>query len=164
MELYFAYGSNLWIGQMRRRCPSARVEALATLKGRRLWFPLRSSRWGGGVAGLREDPLGMVEGVVYRISWDDLKRMDRFESVHTGMYRREEVSVHTRENEVLHAWTYVSRVEDGAPFPTTSRYIGTIIRGAEEHGLSQDWIRFLRDFPVQDPPGSREDTFGEPGR
>ena len=52
--------------------------------------------------------------------------------------------------ESLLAWTYISRVDEGAPFPTTTAYLGTILRGATEHGLSEDWIRYLQDFPVSD--------------
>ena len=149
MELYFAYGSNLWTGQMRERCPSTRVESPAKLKHHRLWFPLRSKRWGGGVASVQPDPMGLVEGALYSISWDDLLVMDGYEGVAAGMYQREEMEVQAA-GEVRRAWTYIGRVEDGAPFPTSSAYIQTILRGAAEHGLSPDWIRFLRDFPVQD--------------
>ena len=101
------------------------------------------------MASIAEDADSRVEGVLYRISWGDLKEMDRYEGVHVGMYRRVEVPVHVQE-EVNSAWTYISRVDEGAPFPTTGDYIGTILRGAIEHGLSEGWIRFLKDFPVRD--------------
>lgn len=133
---------------MRERCPSTKVESLATLKRHRLWFPLRSKRWGAGVASIRPDPMGTVEGALYSISWDDLQVMDVFEGVPIGMYRREEIEV-VAGDETRRAWTYIGRVEEGAPFPTSEAYIGTILRGAREHGLSADWIRFLQDFPVQ---------------
>ncbi|MCA8915914.1 MAG: gamma-glutamylcyclotransferase [Planctomycetes bacterium] len=148
MELYFAYGSNLWTGQMRRRCPSTKVESIATLKRHRLWFPLRSKRWGAGVASVQPDPMGLVEGALYSISWDDLLAMDGFEGVRVGMYRREEVEV-VAGDETRRAWTYIGRVEQGAPFPTSLAYIATILKGAHEHRLSPDWIRFLQDFPVE---------------
>ena len=149
MELYFAYGSNLWTGQMRKRCPSTQIESIATLPEHRLWFPVRSKRWGGGVASIAQDPKARVEGALYRVSWDDLKVMDGFEGVDRGMYRRVELPV-LAGTESLLAWTYISRVDEGAPFPTTTAYLGTILRGATEHGLSEDWIRYLQDFPVSD--------------
>ena len=149
MELYFAYGSNLWIGQMRQRCPSTRIEGIATLPAYRLWFPVRSERWGGGVASITEDSQARVEGVLYRISWGDLKVMDRYEGVDVALYTRIELPV-LSANDTLQAWTYVSRIDDGAPFPTTSDYLNTILRGAREHGLSSDWLAFLKGFPVED--------------
>ncbi|MBZ0134925.1 MAG: gamma-glutamylcyclotransferase [Planctomycetes bacterium] len=149
MELYFAYGSNLWTKQMRGRCPSTRVEGLATLRNHRLWFPLKSQRWGDGVASIRPDESARVEGVLYSISWGDLKAMDVFEGVPVNLYQRIEVPV-LCDGEIRLAWTYMGRIEQGAPFPTTRAYIDTILRGAVDHGLDKDWIGFLRDFPVSD--------------
>ena len=37
-KLYVAYGSNLHIGQMAHRCPTAKVVGASSLKGRRLLF------------------------------------------------------------------------------------------------------------------------------
>lgn len=148
MELYFAYGSNLWLGQMRKRCPSTRVEGAATLTAHRLWFPLTSKRWGGGVASIHPEEGARTEGALYSISWDDLHAMDVFEGVPLNMYRRVEVPV-LHDGEIRPAWTYMGRIEEGAPFPTTRAYIDTILRGATEHGLDADWISFLRDFPVR---------------
>lgn len=149
MELYFAYGSNLWLGQMRERCPSTQVEGAATLAGHRLWFPLQSQRWGAGVASIRAEANAKTEGVLYRISRDDLHVMDGYEGVERGMYRRVELPVSCAGVE-RHAWMYIGRIEDGAPFPTSRAYIDTILRGAREHGLDADWIRYLQDFPVID--------------
>ena len=148
MELYFAYGSNLWTGQMRQRCPSTQVVGNATLKDYRLWFPLKSERWGAGVASIREESGAKTEGVLYSISWDDLHAMDEYESVPINLYERVELPVFAN-NEIRKAWTYIGRVDEGAPFATSPDYIGTILRGAREHGLDDDWIRFLQDFPVQ---------------
>jgi gamma-glutamylcyclotransferase (GGCT)/AIG2-like uncharacterized protein YtfP len=134
---------------MRERCPSTRVESTATLKRHRLWFPLRSERWGAGVASIQPDPMGLVEGALYSISWDDLQTLDVFENTPVGMYQRVELEV-VAGIEPRRAWTYIGRVEEGAPFATSQSYISTVLRGAREHGLSPDWIRFLQDFPVQD--------------
>ena len=47
---YFAYGSNLDLPQMKRRCPSSKLISKGTLPGYRLTFNRFSSGWGGGVA------------------------------------------------------------------------------------------------------------------
>lgn len=134
---------------MRKRCPSTQVEGIATLKAHRLWFPLTSQRWGGGVASVLPEEGARTEGALYSISWDDLHAMDVFEGVPASMYQRIEVPVQCGR-ETRQAWTYIGRIEDGAPFPTTRAYIDTILRGAREHALDEDWIRFLEDFPVSD--------------
>ena len=46
--IYLAYGSNLHIGQMQRRCPTAEVLGTSTLHGYRLVF--------NGVATIEPDP------------------------------------------------------------------------------------------------------------
>lgn len=150
MELYFAYGSNLSLKQMRKRCPSTQFAGIATLRGWRLWFPLVSKiRWGGGVASIKPEPDSRVEGVLYSISWDDLQRMDGFEGVDIGMYERHELEV-LAAGEMRRAWSYIGRIEAGAPFDTTRAYMDTILEGAIEHGLSPDWISYLHEFPISD--------------
>ena len=49
---YFAYGSNLSLIQIARRCPGTEIICRATLAGHRLIFPITSEDWGGGVAGM----------------------------------------------------------------------------------------------------------------
>jgi gamma-glutamylcyclotransferase len=43
MSLYFAYGSNLDVEQMKRRCPESKVLVPGCLRGYRLDFTWRSS-------------------------------------------------------------------------------------------------------------------------
>ena len=42
-RLYIAYGSNLNLEQMKRRCPTAEVVGTAELRNWRLWFRDRKS-------------------------------------------------------------------------------------------------------------------------
>jgi gamma-glutamylcyclotransferase (GGCT)/AIG2-like uncharacterized protein YtfP len=76
---YFAYGSNLSAEQMRTRCPSARREAKAWLRGHRLVFGGFSHGWQGGVAHVVRDPKSAVPGLVYSLSTEDLATLDRYE-------------------------------------------------------------------------------------
>lgn len=149
-EFYFAYGSNLWAEQMVERCPSSVFVARATLNRYRFWFPLTSTRWGGGVAGIEANAMSKVEGVVYSMHMDDVHVLDRYECVAQDMYERKAIAVQLEDDSELTAWTYFSSVYEGAPFETSASYIDTIIRGARAHGLPADWIRFLESFPVGD--------------
>ncbi len=140
---YFAYGSNLSSRQMRQRCPTARVASRAVLPGHRLEFVQPHDAWGGGVAGILPDPGRRVEGVVYRLSAEDLHRLDAYEPVRERRYWRTRVQVTLPAGTMKLAWTYEGLVLDGAPFAPSERYLATLIDGAREHGLPEDYIAWL---------------------
>jgi hypothetical protein len=79
IRLYFAYGSNLCTVQMAERCPSRRFFARALLPDHALVFPRRSGRRNCGVAGIVSCPGRVVWGAVYRLTADDIARLDRSE-------------------------------------------------------------------------------------
>ena len=85
--LYFAYGSNLDILQMRTRCEGARLAARAVLPDYVLAFGGFSRRWNGPVASVIGRPGKYVEGLLYRLPRPDLRVLDRFEGCPTR-YRR----------------------------------------------------------------------------
>ena len=159
MPHYFAYGSNLWTGQMRARCPSAEVVACCSLPDWQLSFVQPHERWGGGVAGIVRAPGERVLGMLYRLSEADLRALDGHEpTARTDGYWREEVEV-----ELVGAadappgarrsrcWVYIGAVHEGAPFAPSLRYLQTIVRGAREHGLPEDYIAWLQaEFPAHD--------------
>lgn len=146
MEKYFAYGSNLNIGQMKHRCPSARFFSRASLKGYRLDFPRRSERWNGGVAGIIRDPSNTVQGVVYEISKQDLSRLDEYEGTSVGRYRRQQLLVELEHGGTFQVWTYLANSQTGWPFPPSTDYLQTMLTGAAEHKLSKEYVEHLRTF------------------
>jgi gamma-glutamylcyclotransferase (GGCT)/AIG2-like uncharacterized protein YtfP len=87
MNLYFAYGSNMWRQQMKKRCPDHQYVGGGSLNDYR-W--IISSR---GYANIVISPREVVYGVVYRISGSDEKKLDSYEGVHSGSYRKEHLSV-----------------------------------------------------------------------
>jgi len=91
--LVFAYGSNLFPGQMFERCPSARFVERATIVGTRLVFAGFSARWRGAVAGLEVAKGQRTHGVIYSMSDADLSQLDRVEG-HPSYYLR--VGTHVR--------------------------------------------------------------------
>ncbi len=138
MPLYFAYGSNLSIGQMKQRCPSSRPLGRAHLRGWHLTFPRRSSRWGGGVAGIVPSASAATEGVdgaVYELDEADLQRLDGFEGVAQNHYQRIGLTVELADGRPLDCWTYLATPEPGAPFTPKRPYIETMLRGTRDHAL-----------------------------
>jgi gamma-glutamylcyclotransferase (GGCT)/AIG2-like uncharacterized protein YtfP len=150
--LYFAYGSNLDPEQMRARCPGHHVVGMASLQDYRLAFPLFSSDWGGGVAGLVRAHGEKVWGIVYELTDADLAALDDYEgwrgpgdqhnlydrdAVTLDLVRPDDGSVPRR----VRAHTYLPRAFN--PSPPSRRYLDTVLRGARHHRLPDDYVEKL---------------------
>src|SRR5690606_16086252 len=85
---YFAYGSNTSTEQMLERCPGAGDPVPAVLRDH-AW--LCNER---GVATIVPVAGREVHGVVWRVTEAHLERLDVFEGVAAGRYRRSTVTVH----------------------------------------------------------------------
>lgn len=149
-SLYFAYGSNLDVAQMERRCPQARMLGRATLPGYSLVFPLADEAWGGGVASIVPRPGGRVEGVLYGMDERSLSRLDDYEDTDRGDYVRRRVTVLADGTE-KDAWTYVSPTTTTPTVPPSPAYLVTLIRGAEARGLPDDYVARLRALARREP-------------
>jgi len=154
---YFAYGSNMFEGQMKQRCPSAVFVSGATLHGFLRCFPQRSERWHGGVAGVTAAPDESVEGVVYQLSDSDLLVLDGYEGVDSGRYKREAVEVVLENGGSITAWIYYATMGNGQHYPPSSDYIDTLLKGAVEHRLSEETVQYIVTIknsgsPERQPP------------
>ena len=106
---YFAYGSNLDLLQMKRRCPLSKLISKGSLSSHRLTFNKYSSGWGGGVADVIQDEGSEVWGLVFEISDSDLERLDRYEGCHkdqTSLYERWKAVIDTPDGQVCDVWVY----------------------------------------------------------
>ena len=106
---YFAYGSNLDLHQMKRRCPSSKLISKGSLSGYRLTFNTFSSGWGGGVADVIQDQGSKVWGLVFELSDTDLERLDGYEGYHkdwTSLYERWQAIIETPNGLVSDVWVY----------------------------------------------------------
>lgn len=141
--LYFAFGSNLSVAQMRVRCPGSEPAGPALLRGRELGFAYRSQNFPpGGAADVVAGRPGEVWGALYRLTDRDLAELDRFEFVGDGGYRRVTIEVE-RDGELLPALCYevANRLDhELAPVP---EYRRLMLDGSREHGLPDGWITFL---------------------
>jgi len=125
---YVAYGSNLCKKQMKKRCPDATPLRAARLYGYELAFVGFSTRWGGGVGTIWPKQNGMVWGALYEMTKKDIERLDGFEGVSSGYYRKMSIEI----NEI-HAYTYVCTETNQNP--PSSKYLETIRRGFEDWNL-----------------------------
>jgi len=128
--LYFAYGSNLYIEQMIRRCPSAQVVGQAALDDHHLTFFGVSQVWDrGGVADAEYRPRARLHGAVYELDPADFEALDRFEDRYDRA-RRKVVAA----SGVLECYTY-HRKPNQTLNPPSARYLATIAYGYRQHGL-----------------------------
>ena len=86
--------------QMAFRCPDAEMLETVKIEGYRLAF--RHS----GVATLLPEPDGVVDGVLWRISQEDEKRLDRYEG-YPVLYGRDSITVKTADGQSVQAMVYL---------------------------------------------------------
>jgi gamma-glutamylcyclotransferase len=141
---YFAYGSNLDTNQKERRTGEIREARCACLPGYRITFDkLGSDRT--GKANITPDDTHVVWGVAYLCSGEALTKMDDYEGVAGGHYRRESLQVRCESDETLDAVTYVAGEQHvGSPIPPTPEYLHRIVSGARNHGLPEEYIREIQ--------------------
>ena len=80
-KFYFGYGSNLWLDQMKRRCPHSAYDGVGMLAGYK-W--IINSRGYANVISVNDtdpDTDTVVYGLIYSLTSDDEKALDRNEGV-----------------------------------------------------------------------------------
>ncbi|MBZ0159752.1 gamma-glutamylcyclotransferase family protein [Candidatus Methylomirabilis sp.] len=142
--LYFAYGSNMERVLLKRLCPKGKFVAAAVLSDYALTFCGNSPIWGGGTANILERPGRQVEGVVWEIGEAERKALDEYEGF-PDLYLRQEVQVRTHSGKIIAAFAYIMG-NPGRETPPSKRYKQLLINGAEEHGLSDEYIDVLESI------------------
>lgn len=139
--LYFAFGSNLHLPQMRERCPDCELLESAVLAGYRLAFRGASRRWeAGGVATVIPDPGSRVHGLLYRLSPADLASLNGYEGV-PHVYGHLPVAVTARGGARHEALTYRRNDGHGEPArPPSLRYFHQMWRSYRAHGLDESGL------------------------
>lgn len=114
-RLYMAYGSNLNLPQMERRCPTATVAGTSEIKGYELLFR--------GVATVEPKEGGSVPVLLWNIEpWDELA-LDRYEGW-PHLYRKEMMDVEL-EGKTVSAMVYV--MNDGRSLAMPSDFYYKVI-------------------------------------
>ena len=84
-NLYAAYGSNLSVSQMSYRCPDAKVIGTGKIMDYKLVFRYH--------ADIEKHDGAFVPVLIWSISKDDEKRLDKYEGIKGGYYHQEKVTV-----------------------------------------------------------------------
>jgi gamma-glutamylcyclotransferase len=140
---YFAYASNMSRAQMKQRAGTWEEEKLGRLVGYELNFD-KISRGGTGTANVVLAEGKVVWGVLYRLSDQQLRALDRFEVV-PEHYRRIEATVEDEQGNKIPAQVFIARkVRKG--LKPDRLYLKRILEGAEEHNLPADYLEQLKQI------------------
>ncbi|MEV6282458.1 gamma-glutamylcyclotransferase [Kribbella sp. NPDC051770] len=149
MTLYAAFASNLDPNLMADRCPYSPLRGTGWIVGWRLTFGGEELGWEGSMATVVEDPADPTNQVfvaLYDVSPKDVERLDEWEWIDQGVYRKIQVRVQTLDGTQL-AWMYVlNAYEGGLP---SARYLGILAEAAEAAGAPDDYVADIRARPCQ---------------
>lgn len=132
-RLYFAYGSNINLGQMACRCPAAEVVGPAVLDSYELLF--RGNRSGYGVATVEPLLGSQVPGLLWKLTPECEQSLDIYEG-YPRLYEKEDITVRAADGRDLTVMAYIMTGElwrDPA-IPSRSYYNG-ILEGYRQNGL-----------------------------
>jgi hypothetical protein len=135
MPLYFAYGSNMDVEAMRTRAPNSRPVCVARLPRSRFFI------MEGGYASVMRDPQRSVHGVLWDLALSDVRLLDRYEDVASGLYKKIQQPVLRDGGVGARALVYIGNsVARGMPHPG---YMESVIAAARAWSLPDAYIREL---------------------
>lgn len=133
-RLYFAYGSNMSLGQMDYRCPAASVVENVRVDNYRLTFC--SMNPGNGVATILPEEGSYVEGVLWKITPECEKSLDRYEG-YPHLYGKETICVKNAQGQEREVMVYTMNAPyKDHPARPSDFYLKGILEGCRENGLS----------------------------
>ena len=128
---YIAYGSNLNIRQMRRRCPGATILGTANLKG---WELLFKGSGTGSYLTIEECEGGTVPVVIWDVTPADEAALDRYEGFPSFYYKKEirlqYKGIRTGKRRTVTAFAYIMHEDRPVGVPS-QYYMATCMEGYE---------------------------------
>ena len=164
---YFAYGSNMSIARIQKRCPNAKATENATLPGWRLGFSKPStdgSAKANILQGVQNDArwFSPVYGVLFDIPDSEIENLNRAEGARPGTaaiavgepgqpgehYSRTWVEVTKANSSQEKVVAYISQLPETDVLPTTE-YANYLVVGAKENKLPEPLQTWLANHPKQ---------------
>ena len=129
-KYYLAYGSNLNLSQMRRRCPNAKKVGSFLLRGYELKFRYYLT--------IRESPNGVVPLGIFEIDENDERSLDRYEGYPTH-YRKEYLEVELN-GKPIKALVYIMNEEVRGVMVPDIFYVTTCLEGYKDFGFDSGYL------------------------
>ena len=127
--LYFAYGSNLNLFQMKRRCKDSVFLKKYELKGYKLNFRSKYR-----AADIEKSKNSIVPGALFEISKSDEKKLDVYED-YPILYKKYFFFYYGKK-----VMTYTMVKKSSFRFPT-ERYLGVVKRGYKDCDLNEKYLK-----------------------
>ena len=127
--LYFAYGSNLNLFQMKRRCKDSVFLKKYELKGYKLNFRSKYR-----AADIEKSKNSIVPGALFEISKSDEKKLDVYED-YPILYKK---LYFTYYNKTVMTYIMVNKTEFRYP---TERYLNVVKRGYKDCKLDMKYLK-----------------------
>jgi hypothetical protein len=129
--LYFAYGSNLNVRHMLRRCPAARKMGSFHLSHARLVFR--------GVADVEYDEEESCPGGLWNITRECEEELDKYEGVDSGLYQKVNLKARMVATGKIRKILVYQMCCDGI-MPPDEHYLRTITQGYKDFGLDLNYL------------------------
>ncbi|HEY1888082.1 MAG TPA: gamma-glutamylcyclotransferase family protein [Roseiarcus sp.] len=134
MPLYFAYGSNMDVDAMARRCPRSKTLGLARLERHRL-----TAMREGWLTAVR-DPSSAVHGVLWSLALSDVAALDRYEGLFEGLYAKLMQAVIAESSPKRAIVYFGANAGPGVPRPA---YIAEVLAAAKSWPLPPEGVAAL---------------------
>ena len=154
MPIYFAYGANMDVAAMARRCPASKPLGPARLMGH-LFFITRD-----GYASVRRSPGAVVHGLLWDLALADVAALDRYEEVAGGLYAKIQRPV-IKPSGSVRALLYVAcSLEEGVPRPG---YLEAVIAAATSLACPATYLRDMARYLPGGRLSAAEPQSSQPG-
>ena len=141
--LYFAYGSNINLGQMEYRCPDASVVGPVVLEGWELLFRR------GGFATITPKEGDTVHGLLWSLTRSCERSLDRYEG-YPRFYDKKMVTVRDSEGRSLSVMAYIMDDRFREPMLPAESYYNGILEGYQQNGLPVSALKKAWEHAVQE--------------
>lgn len=135
MRLYFAYGSNMDRGHMKKMCPQSEPMGVAEIDHHMFFISH------GGYGSIGRKRLAVVKGVLWKISSKDRVALDAYEAVGDGLYQPATMAVKF-EDKLMKALVYVAN--DPRAGRCTPKYRDMVVNAAKSWNLPDEYVAGLQ--------------------
>lgn len=134
-KFYIAYGSNLHLEQMRKRCPTAKLISKSEIKDYTLTFRGEHERVFATIEPCKGESVPIL---LWQIAPSDEKELDIYEE-YPDLYIKEMMEVIV-DNQPVNAMVYI--MNEGSPLNQPSKeYYSTITEGYKSLGFDLEYLR-----------------------
>lgn len=152
--LVFSYGSNMSTARLRQRAPSAQPIGPGLITGHVLrWHKVSKDGSGKCDAAASDIADARVYGVLFEISKEDKRQLDRAEGLRAG-YDEKKVLVDCCGKQYQALMYYATNIDPS--LKPWSWYKTQVLAGAREHGMPPEYISTIESTEAaQDPDPER---------